>query len=171
MNMMRSMSTFLAVAVLELSTLAGYVRSASAQAGDEASRDRARTFLVVRIADALKLSDADALKVSAVIRQSDLHRQELVRQRAALEEKLRAALQQSPADGTRLNALVGEGNALDQQIALVPEDTFRELQKTLTLEQQAKLLLFRRELQAEVRRALRQPPTTRRSSPTGGGSK
>ena len=53
---------------------------AAAQPPEGPQRDRARTFLVLRISDALKLSEQDALKVSNVIRQSDEHRQELVQQ-------------------------------------------------------------------------------------------
>jgi hypothetical protein len=117
-----------------------------------AHRERARTFLVVRIADALKLNDQDALKVAAVVRASDERRQDLRRRREALEAKLRAALKKPAA--ADLSQLISEGNDLDQQLALVPEDTFRELQKFLTVEQQAKLLLLRRDLQSEVQRAM-----------------
>lgn len=117
-------------------------------------RERARTFLVLRIVDALKLNDQEALKVSTAVRQSDERRQQLVKQRKALEDQLRAALAKKPADPDELGKLVGEGNDIDQKVALVPEDTFRELQKVLTVEQQAKLMLFRRELQSEIRRAV-----------------
>lgn len=128
-------------------------------------RDRARTFLVVRIADALKLNDQDALKVAAVVRASDERRQDLRRQREALEAKLRTALKKpGSAD---LTQLISEGNDLDQKLALVPEDTFRELQKILTVEQQAKLLLLRRDLQAEVQRAMyRRLGASRHAAPT-----
>ncbi len=125
-----------------------------AEPTEEAERDRARAFLVVRIADALKLSDADALKVSAVIRRSDDRRLALVKQRDSFESALRSALEKTPADPSELTRLIREGNELDQQLAFVPEETFRELQAVLTVEQQAKLLLFRRELQGEVRDAL-----------------
>lgn len=126
----------------------------TAQPTEETWRDRARTFLVVRIADALKLEDQDALKVSAVVRQSDDHRRELMKQRESLEEKLRTALAKQPPDGTELAKLVATGNDLDQKLALVPEETFRELQKVLSVEQQAKLMLLRRELQGEIRHAM-----------------
>ena len=116
-------------------------------------RERARTFLVVRIADALKLNDQDALKVAAVVRASDERRQDLRRQREALEAKLRTALKK-PESAADLTQLISEGNDLDQKLALVPENTFRELQKILTVEQQAELLLLRRELQGEVQRAM-----------------
>jgi len=124
-----------------------------AQPPDGPRRERARTFLVLRIVEALNLNEQDALKVSSTIRQSDERRQQLIQQRQALEERLRAALAKHPVDSADLAKLVGEGNDLDQKIALVPEDSFRELQKVLTVEQQAKLLLFRRELQGEIRRA------------------
>jgi hypothetical protein len=117
-------------------------------------RERARTFLVLRIVDALNLHDQDALKVNTIVRQSDEHRQQLVKQRQALEDQLRTALAKKPPDPTQLGTLVNEGNDIDQKIAMVPEDTFRELQKVLTVEQQAKLMLFRRELQGEIRRAV-----------------
>jgi len=116
-------------------------------------RERARTFLVVRIADALKLNDQDAVKVSSIVRASDERRQGLQQQRRALEEKLRTALKK-PDAGAELSQLISEGNDLDQKLALVPEETFHELQKILSVEQQAKLFLLRHELQGEVQRAI-----------------
>lgn len=117
-------------------------------------RDRARAFLALRITDALKLNEQEALKVSAIIRQSDEQRRALTQERQALEQRLREALAKQPPDTAALSKLVSEGNAIDQKLALVPDDSFHAMQKVLTVEQQAKLLLFRRELQGEVRRAL-----------------
>ncbi len=126
----------------------------SAQPTEGPWRDRARTFLVVRIAEALNLNDQEALKVSSVIRQADGHREELIKQRQTLEDKLRAALDKQPPDSAALARLISEGNDIDQKLALVWEDSFRDFQKVLTVEQQARLMLFRRELQSEIRRAV-----------------
>ncbi len=117
-------------------------------------RDRARAFLVLRIADALRLNEQEAIKVSQVIRQSDEHRQALAQERRTLEQKLRETLAKQPPDTAALTKLISEGNEIDQKLAMVPEQSFRELQKILTVEQQANLMLFRRELQGEIRRAL-----------------
>jgi len=122
--------------------------------GERPWRDRARTFVVLRIADALKLSDKEALQVSEVIRQADERRGELLKQRQTLEEQLRTALASKTPDDAELAKLVAQGNDIDQRLALVPETSFHDLQKILTVQQQAKLLLFRRELQGEVRRAM-----------------
>ena len=147
--------THLLSGLLAVTMLAPAVQAQPATGTPETPRrERARTFLVLRIVDALNLNDQDALKVSTIVRQSDEHRQQLVKQRQALEDQLRTALAKKPADPTELSKLVSEGNDIDQKIALVPEDTFRELQKVLTVEQQAKLMLFRRELQGEIRRAV-----------------
>src|SRR5262249_23574904 len=51
--------------------------------------------------------------------------------------------------------LVEQTNAVDRDLAAVAEDSFGEAQKILTVEQQAKLLLVRRELQGQVREAMR----------------
>jgi len=152
--MTRTRWTFWLVVLLAWPGMATAQPTAVTPHPEARQRDRARTYLVVRIADALSLNDEDALKVSAVIRASDQHRQQLVQQRQALEGKLRAALAKSPPDTAELSALITAGNDLDQQLAMVPEETFRGLQKILTVEQQAKLILFRREVQGEVRRAL-----------------
>ncbi|MFI5366533.1 MAG: Spy/CpxP family protein refolding chaperone [Candidatus Binatia bacterium] len=122
--------------------------------------ERARISLVLRIADALKLDEAEALKVGGVIRQSDEHRSKLMEERQALEEKLREALDKQPPDASQLNSLITQGNEIDQKLALVPEDSVHELQKILTSEQQAKLMLFRHELQGEMRRATELRRTT-----------
>ena len=146
------LTTFLAAAVLSPAVPAQ--PTAGPHPEGPPRRERARTFLVLRIVDALNLNDQDALKVSNIVRQSDERRQQLVKQRQGLEDQLRAALAKKPVDPADLSKLIGEGNALDQQIALLPEDTFHEMQKILTVEQQAKLILFRRELQGEIRRAI-----------------
>jgi Spy/CpxP family protein refolding chaperone len=161
------------LAMLVLLNLALLPLRAAAQPQPETpGRDRARAFLVLRIADALKLNEQDALKVGGIIRQSDEHRRALAQERQAIEQRLREALAKQPPDTVALSKLISEGNAIDQKLALVPEDSFRELQKVLTVEQQARLLLFRHELQGEIRRALqgrRQGAGRRMGGGAGGG--
>jgi Spy/CpxP family protein refolding chaperone len=142
------------LALMLNSQTAGAQPGAAVRPDGPPRRERARTFLVLRIVDALNLNEQDALKVSTIVRQSDERRQQLVTQRQGLEDQLRAALAKKPTDSAELGKLISQGNDLDQKIALVPEDTFHELQKVLTVEQQAKLILLRRELQGEIRRAI-----------------
>jgi len=129
-------------------------------------RDRARTYLMLRVVDALNLSDDKALAMRDVLRRADERRIELTSRRDALDGKLRAALAQSPVDVPALSQLVSDAHTVQRELADLPEHTFTEAQKILDVEQQAKLLLFRRDLQGEVRQALRhraapQPPSHR----------
>lgn len=152
---MKRISALATAFTLALLSSAAYAEPTAAPHADmPPHRERARTFLVLRIVDALNLNDQDAIKVSAIVRQSDERRQQLVKQRQGLEDQLRTALAKKPADPAELSKLVSDGNDIDQKIALVPEDTFHEMQKVLTVEQQAKLILFRRQLQGEIRRAM-----------------
>ncbi len=118
------------------------------------ARDRARTYLTVRIADRLQLTDEKALAVSALIRQSDERRQRLVAEQRAIEDQMRAALARGHSATDDLANLVAAGTEINRKLALIPEEMFHEAQKILTVEQQARLLLFRRDFQHEVRHAM-----------------
>ena len=127
-------------------------------------RDRARTFLMLRVVDALNLSDEKALAMRDVLRRADDRRLELTHKRDGLEAKLRASLASGSIDDAALARLVADAHTVQRDLAELPDHTFTEAQKFLTVEQQAKLLLFWRDLQGEVRQALRHraapPPTT-----------
>ena len=119
------------------------------------ARDRAHTYLMLRVVDALDLTDDKALQMRDILRRADARRLTLTSQRDALDAKLRTALDAKPVDSTALGQLVADTHSVQSQLASLPETTFDEAQKILTVEQQAKLLLFRRELQGEVRQAIR----------------
>jgi hypothetical protein len=116
-------------------------------------RDRMRTFLVLRISEALDLPEDKALQISKVLRAAEEKRRALVDQRREVEHKLRDALEQtSNWDPAAFTKLIAEANDLDGKIALIPESSFRQVQDLLTVEQQARLVLLRPELQAQIRR-------------------
>lgn len=118
-------------------------------------RARARTFLVMRLAEELNLPDDKALQLSTIIRNSDEQRLKLQGQRHDLEAKLKATLDHPPPDTAALDKMIAQANEIDQQLALLPEQSFRESQKILTTEQQARLILLRPELQKQIQHAIR----------------
>jgi Spy/CpxP family protein refolding chaperone len=142
------LSTFAALAMMTLPS------RGIAQPPEGRLRDRARTFLVLRIADALNLSDEKAIRLSGVVRASEDQRRQLRQQRHEVEAKLRETLDKSPIDEAALGKLIAQANQIDQKLALLPEQGFKEMQKVLTTEEQAKLILLRPQLQSQVRRAL-----------------
>ena len=124
------------------------------------ARDRAHTYLMLRVVDALDLTDDKALQMRDILRRADARRLALTSQRDTLDAKLRTALNAAPIDSTALSRLVADTHDVQSQLASLPETTFDEAQKILTVEQQAKLLLFRRDLQGEVRQAIRRRATS-----------
>jgi len=128
----------------------------------EPHRGRARTFLVLRLAEVLNLPDEKALKVSSILRGVEKQRRDLRRRRNDVEEKLRAALEKAPPEAGKLKDLVAEANRIDREHALLPEKSFLEVQKILTPQQQAKLILFRPDLEKEIRGAVRRRLEMRR---------
>ena len=72
--------------------------------------DRARTFLVLKLADELNLSEDKALEVSAVVRKSDEHRNDLEAQREQIEKQIKAALDHNPPDDAALGKLVSHSS-------------------------------------------------------------
>ena len=124
------------------------------------ARDRAHTYLMLRVVDALDLTDDKALQMRDILRRADARRLTLTSQRDTLDAKLRTALNTTPVDSAALSQLVADTHNVQSQLASLPEATFDEAQKILTVEQQAKLLLFRRDLQGEVRQAIRRRATS-----------
>lgn len=119
------------------------------------AQDRARTYLMMRLVDALDLPDDKALALRAIFRKADERRVALVAKRQAIDKRLRAALSRPDKDPAELEKLVTEATTVDRDLASVAEDSFREAQQGLSVEQQAKLVLLRRELQGQVRDAVR----------------
>lgn len=125
--------------------------------GADPHRDRMRTFLVLRIAEALNLPDDKALQLSKVLREAEDKRRTLVAQRHEVERSLQSALDgQGKADPAAMAKLVAQANEIDGQIAAIPEASFRQVQTLLTVEQQARLVLLRPEMQAQIRRNVEQ---------------
>ena len=110
---------------------------------------------MMRLVDALDLPDDKALALRAIFRKADERRIELVAKRQSIDKELRAALSRSDKDQAQLAKLVEEASTVDRDLASVAEDSFRDAQRDLTVEQQAKLVLLRRELQGQVREAVR----------------
>src|SRR6185369_16225609 len=94
------------ICCLALSTLA-------ASADTPPGRDRARTYLMLRVVDALDLTDEKALQMRDILRRADDRRLELTTKRDTLDSKLRAALAAKPAvDAPALGQLVTDAHTV-----------------------------------------------------------
>jgi hypothetical protein len=136
-----------------LVVLTATVTSVGAGSPDESRRERMRTFLVLRISEALDLPDDKALQVGKVLRAAEEKRRNLITERRDVERQLRSALEETgKADAGAVPQLIAKANEIDEQLAMIPETSFRQVQEILTVEQQARFVLLRPELQAQLRR-------------------
>jgi hypothetical protein len=131
------------VVILMLGAIASF-----AEVG-ERHRERARTFLVLRITEELELSDDKALQISRILSQSEENREKLRGERLALGEKLRDALKSS--DDEKIDELVSQLNEIDRKLVLTGSDSMVEVQKILTPAQRGKLALLIPEIQRRIR--------------------
>jgi Spy/CpxP family protein refolding chaperone len=111
---------------------------------------RGPMLLVLRIAEALHLSDEQTIKVAAEFRRVAQQRRELIARRVALAGKLESQLAQKPRDDAALTSLTEQLVAIEQEINRLPEGLWKSIQPVLTPEQSARLVLLRGKLKQQV---------------------
>ncbi len=147
---MRKRATFASMlAMAALLPILARADAAKPGAGSMHGAGGPRLFLVLRMADALGLSDEKALAVSRILKQGDEKRDELRKKRMDLEKQIRDALAKPKPDSAALSALVDQAVELHKQQEQIADDSFTALKKVLTVEEQAKLVLLRSRLRRE----------------------
>ncbi len=135
------------ISVLCIGTLAATTAVAE---GDRSHRaDRARTFLVLRIAEALELSDAKALEISGIFKTAGEQRRAIAKERQAMRPSLEAAI--DAGEASSIDELVAKAHAIDRRMLLVVSDSFAEVNKVLTPVQRGKLALLIPQVQEQLR--------------------
>ncbi len=122
--------------------------------------DRARTLLVLRIAEDLDLSDEKALQVSGVLKAAGERRKALRAERRALVPQLEAAVE--TADENALEPLIAKAAEIDRKLLLVPSESFAEIGQLLTVVERGKLSLLIPKIQSQLRRGARRGRPMRR---------
>ncbi len=157
---MKKISKFSGVVALAV-LVAG---SAAAEGDEEGQRGgRARTFLVLRIAEALELSEDKALRISKILSAAEDRRAAIRSERAALAPGLKQAI--TAADETALADLVAKARELDRQQVMVVNDSFDEVDQVLTVIERGKLALLMPEIRSQLGRGGRRGPGAPRRDP------
>ena len=147
--------------VLALSVAAPLVARAEPPGPPDRMDDRPgpgpRLYLVLRMADELGLSDEKALAVSRILKDADDKREALHKKRAAVEAKIRDTLAEPKHDSAALTKLIDQASELHKEQGKIADDSFAELKKVLTVDQQAKLVLLRSRLHRHFRFHMRPP--------------
>lgn len=130
--------------------IAACAAMATAEDGPLRGEDRARTFLVLRIAEALDLSDDKALQISRVLKTASERREAIRGERAALAPDLESAI--SGGEDSAIEALVTKALEIDRRLLLVVADSFEEIGALLTVAERGRFALLVPELQSQLRR-------------------
>src|SRR4029450_14110458 len=101
-------------ALLALALVSSPVRAAPPE---PPARDRARTYLMLRLVDALDLPDDKALALRTIFRKHPESRVALLSSRQALDKQLRAALGRPEKDSNDLARLVAALNTVHRALA------------------------------------------------------
>lgn len=142
----------------------------SAPAGAEEHRDRAgraRTLLVLRIAEELELSDEKALQISRIFKAGGEKREALRAERRALDSQLETAV--SAGDEAAVKTLVSQAREIDRKAQMVALDSFAEIDSVLSVIEQGKLALLVPKIQDQLRRGGRRGREGRRRGERGEG--
>lgn len=136
------------VATPEVAPTAGTAAGARERGAVRGSRGP--LLVVLRIAEALQLSDAQTIKLAGEFRRVAQRRRTLLAEKAALNAKLEAVLAQRPLDEGELTRVTEQAVALERELVLLPESLWKAIQPELTPEQRARLILLRGKLKQQV---------------------
>jgi len=118
--------------------------------GGRAGGSRAPMLVVLRIAEALQLSDEQTVKLAGEFRRTAQQRRTMLAEKTALEAKLEAQLARKPVDDAALSSLTEQLVAVDRGISQLPNELWTSIQPVLTVEQRARLVLLRGKMKKQV---------------------
>lgn len=122
-------------------------RSATPQPG---IASRGAMLVVLRIADALRLSDEQTVKLAREFRAFAAQRKALLAEKTDLASRLQTELAKQSPDEATLGTLTERIVAIDRDLARLPERLWTSIQPLLTVEQRARLVLLRGKLKQQV---------------------
>lgn len=123
--------------------------------------ERIERFKKMRMLEVLGLGEEQSARFIARYNEQENRRRELMKERDALLDKLEGLLR-SKADEQEYEKLFADIIAINRRIGEERLAFFTGLKDLLTIEQRAKLLLFERRFEHELREAMREAQQRRR---------
>lgn len=117
----------------------------------EEIRKKVETLRVWRMTEALKLDDKTAAKFIPVISSLDQKRAELMTENMAMMRQIRLALDSGKPDEKMLKTAIEKMERNHKEMMQIREKEFEAMKEHLSVEQQARYIVFQREFQREVR--------------------
>lgn len=130
----------------------GYLDKPPTKEQKDRVRQRIETLKMWKLTKALDLDETNSAKIFPILNRYDKQRDALHQELRAGMRALRQSLRENKTDELKntLNMLEENHKALQS----IDEEEWAEMKKVLTIEQQAKFVLFRQEFDREVRKII-----------------
>jgi Spy/CpxP family protein refolding chaperone len=117
--------------------------------------ERVERFRKMRMIEMLDLKEEQSVRFMARFKEFENNRQELQKQREVILDKIERLVRNN-ADEKEIEKVFPEAEAINRKIGEARLTFFNSLSDLLTIQQRAKLLLFERRFEGELRDAVRQ---------------
>jgi Spy/CpxP family protein refolding chaperone len=122
----------------------------------EEIRKKIETVRIYRLTEELRLDPQTAGKLAALLGSADRKRRDIGREQFETMRELRASLRAKNPDEKKLKGLLDRLEKNHLEMAAARDKELKGLKEVLTVEQQARYLLFQREFQRDIRRMIDQ---------------
>jgi hypothetical protein len=149
------MTTLLVRAAMLLLPLPALLLAQPGRADDEKAVDRIERLKKVRIIEMLELNEDQTVRFFARFNAREGSHRDLMKQRTEALDKIER-LVRNKADAKEYEPLFGEVRAVDEKMVHEKQQFFDGLTDILSTEQRAKLILFERHFEQELREAMKE---------------
>ena len=122
-------------------------------------QQKVRMLRMWKLTEYLKLDEETGAKLFPILNRYDDQRLDLNEDRVVMLKEIKAELDKETPDDKKLGELLAKAEELRLQMEKVNQDERNELKNVLSLEQQAKLLLFYRNFDRDLYRMIRDRKT------------
>jgi Spy/CpxP family protein refolding chaperone len=134
----------------------------------EEIRNKIETVRIWRLTEQLKLDTATSAKLASLLGPLDQQRQGVMQEQAAGMRELRLLLKSQKPDQTKIKSSLERIVKNQNLLQGLREQEWKGLQEILTVEQQARFLLFQQEFRREMQNMIVNARMGNRRSPSGG---
>lgn len=121
--------------------------------------DRLRLMKMWKLTEYLKLDEETGAKLFPILNRYDDQRLALNEERVGILKEIKAEFDKDTPDEKKLGELVAKADELRLKMEKINQDERNELKKVLSVQQQAKMLLFYRNFDQELYRMMRERKT------------
>jgi Spy/CpxP family protein refolding chaperone len=117
----------------------------------EAIRKKIEAVRIWRLTEELKLDTSTSARLASILSSMDQQRRDIMREQMAAMRELRTALRSPKPDESKLKAALEKLEKSHRAMQELREKEFRALKDVLTIEQQARFLVFQQQFQRDMR--------------------